>query len=333
MSIKLHYAGQIGTQGFGWATCNNNLFRALYQHFKPVENPMDADVVFMPLADHDFNPATNARARWNVAYTFFEYPLGPNAAANAAKYDIVFCGSTWCLDRMQEAGITNGQVLIQGVDHSVFYPRPRVPDGKFKIFSGGKFEYRKGQDLVIAAFREFAEDHPEAHLVCAWWNPWPQLILQALGLMDLELPNAGNGPQEDFFSALLIANGISEDRFTILPRLSHAGLAEAMAQTECGLFPNRCEGGTNLVMMEYAATFSPVVANTLTGHSDVEDLIDVSIPACYDSMKWAVQSAPSIRNCLDYVYCNRNAHFKPHWDWKQTAKTVANAIERLTVAV
>jgi hypothetical protein len=73
MSIKLHYAGyQPGASGFGWATCNANLFKALYQHFKPVDNPLDADVVFMPMADHDLNPATDARARWNVAYTFFE---------------------------------------------------------------------------------------------------------------------------------------------------------------------------------------------------------------------------------------------------------------------
>jgi glycosyltransferase involved in cell wall biosynthesis len=324
----LHYAGQPGS-GFGWGVCNTNLRRELVKHFELIDGA--ADIVFMPLVDHSLNPATSARGQINVAYTFFEFPLGPDAAANAAKYDIVFCGSAWCKERLAEKGIHNTEVLIQGVDQSIFYPRPRKPDGQFRIFSGGKFEYRKGQDLVIRAFAQFAKDHPEAHLVCAWFNPWPKLAIECAQMAGLA---AQGSTLEAFYEDMLCRAGIPRDRFTILPQLSHAKLAEQMAQTDCGLFPNRCEGGTNLVLMEYASCGGLTVANRLTGQEDVDELISVSIPAFYDDNKWAVQSPAIIADSLEVAKRNVNSGrvvIIPTWE--QSAKTVANAIERLAVAV
>ena len=49
-------------------------------------------------------------------------------------------------------------------------------DDRFVIFSGGKLEYRKGQDIVIAAFKIFQKRHPEALLITAWHNVWPQFM-------------------------------------------------------------------------------------------------------------------------------------------------------------
>lgn len=46
-------------------------------------------------------------------------------------------------------------------------------------------------------------------------------------------------------------------------------MARVYANSDVGLFPNRCEGGTNLVMMEYMACGKPVVATQSTGHSDI----------------------------------------------------------------
>ncbi len=41
------------------------------------------------------------------------------------------------------------------------------------VFSGGKFELRKGQDVVIRAYRVLQDRHPDVMLVNAWFNPWP----------------------------------------------------------------------------------------------------------------------------------------------------------------
>ncbi len=324
--MRLHYAGTPG-EGFGWGCCNKNLLRELG---KLAEITTDADVVFMPLADHDMNPATKARGKINLAYCFFESPLGPNAVENAARYDIVFVGSTWCLERMRERGITNGEVLIQGVDHSIFKPGHREKDNQFRIFSGGKFEYRKGQDLVIAAFAEFAKDHPEAHLVCAWFNPWPQLIYSMWNSRHIVFEAEGK-TQMEFASSLLQRNGV--ENFTVLPQLTQRELASQMQNTDCGLFPNRCEGGTNLVLMEYASCGRQVVANILTGHADVKDSIHVDIRSERGPGEWAEQSVEDVVIALRlaqegwYV----DSVTPPQWTWERAARQIIDRIETLTL--
>lgn len=329
--MTLHYAGQPG-QGYGWGTCNTHL-RAELSKLVTL-NEGTANVVFMPLADHDLNPATPARGEVNLAYTFFEYELGPNAAANAAKFDTVFAGSTWCLDRLAERGIHNTALLIQGVDAKQFSPQPkRKPDGQFRIFSGGKFEFRKGQDLVIAAFREFAKAHPEAHLVCSWFNPWPGLIFQAIGAGKLLAPpDYKYKDQSDYFATLLVCNGLGLDQFTILPQLSHTDLAREMANTDTGLFPNRCEGGTNLVLMEYAALGRPVIANVLTGHADVVDAVRYIIPATADpATGWAEQSVADIVMQLKIADVSREylpLKPAPSWPWADAAEKIVTTAQK-----
>ena len=70
------------------------------------------------------------------------------------KYDLVLVGSSWNKNKLEQAGIKNVEVLIQGIDPEIFYPSESETDKKFfKIFSGGKFELRKGQDLVLKAVR------------------------------------------------------------------------------------------------------------------------------------------------------------------------------------
>ena len=251
---------------------------------------------------------------------------GPRAAENAAQFDTVFCGSTWCLNRLRERGIHNAKVLIQGVDPEVFSPcEPRKPDGEFRIFSGGKFEHRKGQDLVIAAFTEFVKIEPSAHLVASWFNPWPQLI-----------PLPAGKTQAQHFSDLCIGAGISPVNFTILPHLRQHELAGAMADTDAGLFPNRCEGGTNLVLMEYAAMSRKVIANAMTGHADVRDAIDFLIPACEDRApdryRWAFDEVGDIVAQLRDAFARRfePKSAPPAWSWDDTAEKVADAVREIT---
>lgn len=334
--MKIHYSGAKG-QGWGWGVFGESIARELAKLGALTENAADADVALIPLADHDLNAGSPVRARVNLAVCFFEFELGPNAAANAAKYDLIFAGSTWCLDRLAERGITNTALLIQGVDSAVFSPQPkRKPDGQFRIFSGGKFEYRKGQDLVIAAFREFAKTHPEAHLVCSWFNPWPALIKQGWSERELLMPSYQYATQEALFADIVRYNALlrtDSDQFTILPQLSHADLAREMANTDAGLFPNRCEGGTNLLLMEYAALGRPVIANVLTGHADVAWAIHHKIVADEDPQTlWAKQTIRAITNeiemakmmCMPGIEVNT----PPRWPWSDAAEKIVTTARK-----
>ena len=60
--------------------------------------------------------------------------------------------------------------FIQGVD------LPRGRGERFIVYSGGKLEHRKGQDIVVAAFREFVKTHPDAVLATTWHNQWPMTM-------------------------------------------------------------------------------------------------------------------------------------------------------------
>jgi glycosyltransferase involved in cell wall biosynthesis len=321
--MTIHYTGQQGGP-FGWGTFGAAM--ALDFHRAGVWAERDsADVIFQPLADNNFTPSAPLGKR-NVAMSFFEFALGPDAKANAGKFETVFVGSTWCQQRCIEAGILNTRVLIQGVDGDIFKPQPpRTPDGTIRIFSGGKFEYRKGQDLVIAAFREFAKAHPEAHLVCAWFNPWPALF-KTMAHTKVISPLAHGATQPEFFRSLLRNNGLADSQFTILPQLSHTDLAREMARTDFGLFPNRCEGGNNLVLQEYASCGRRIVANAMTGHADVREAITHRIYATKDENHWAVQSVQEIADAMNGAMMYPQMNPAPVWTWEAAARTVLDAL-------
>lgn len=332
--MKLFYPGQRGGP-FGWGVFGEAMTKALAAHFDVVAEPTGADVAFLPCADHDLNLVAAPTAPINIGMTFFESALGERAAANAAKLDLLFVGSSWCLDRAWERGITNTKVLMQGVDQSIFWPHPRAKDGQFRIFSGGKFEWRKGQDLVIRAFAQFAKTHPDAHLVCSWFNPWPGLVRDMVQRM-LGIPAGERDSHEGqrlLYEQTLLYFGIPRDRFTILPQLGQHDLANAMRGTDIGLFPNRCEGGTNLVLMEYLSCGRRAVTNTLTGHADLwnEDDYIVRIMAMPDAQHWAEQSVQDIVDALEVAYAERNQPFQspPAWTWEAAAKTVADEVARI----
>lgn len=339
LEVKIHYTGQQGGP-FGWGQFGANMVKQWRSLNAYAERPEDADCIFHVASNPDFEPLQGFRGRFgdvNFGMAFFESELGPRAAEYAKRYDVLFVGSTWCKERCVERGIHNTEVLIQGVDRSIFNPFRAFDDliqsekdrlwsssrKQFRIFSGGKFEYRKGQDLVIGAFREFAKDHPEAHLVCAWFNPWFMGMHADFARMNLRWPSARCGNQEEWFGALLLMNGLRSDQFTILPQLSQRDLAREMANTDCGLFPNRCEGGTNLVLMEYAACGGAVVANLGTGHADIPELIEQDMEYKEDKNHWAWSDDDDIRDGLHGAYYDRTTFpNKPIPTWESAAKQV-----------
>ncbi len=361
---KLFYAGMPG-DGTGWGVCNANLIRELskladvytadsFSGRKWASNDLLYDAaVFQPLEDHDFNPARvmldmedsplarkphtprglNITGRKNLAYTFFEFALGPKAAENAKRYDVVFCGSTWCLERMQERGITNGKVLVQGVNHDIFKPgKGRAKDGEFWIFSGGKFEYRKGQDLVLAAFKEILKTHPKARLITAWQNAWPATMDSMADSPHIKFELVGDDWRHQL-GHLCTINGIPQDRVLTLPGIiPNERMADIYRQCDLGLFPNRCEGGTNLVMMEFAACGRPLVCGNLTGHSDVFSAGMFGCRPKFDANHWAEYDVAEIVNEVRHWMIKPAKELTEHgtagaramqrWTWERAARTI-----------
>jgi glycosyltransferase involved in cell wall biosynthesis len=237
--------------------------------------PVTVDVpVLQNILDKSLRPALPSfRGSWNVGYTFFEdNVLHPSFIENGQRfYDVVVTGSLWCEEVLRGYGMTNVATIIQGIDPTIFNPshaRKEYLQDRFVIFSGGKFELRKGQDLVIRAFKVMQDRYPDVMLVNSWYNHWAT-SMQTMTAS----PHIRFVPQSGDYNALMertfVENGIDPARVITLPPLPNIMMTRIYRNTDIGVFPNRCEGGTNLVLMEYMACGKPAIASYSSGHRDV----------------------------------------------------------------
>lgn len=297
--MKLFFCGK-GGENYGWGTCIANLKKHLAPlcELELVEKAPASKLpgpAFVPIVDYKLNPIFEVRAERVIGYCFTEAPLDDDSRKNAERYDLIFAGSTWNKQRIRDAGIkTPCKVLIQGIDHEIFKPQP-MPDRKqFVVFSGGKYEYRKGQDYVAAAMKHFMDVHADAVLITAWYNPWPasQQSMKDSWLIEWDKPFEGLPPERVF----------------ALPCISHAKTPEVYAQSHIGLFPNRCEAGTNLVLCEYMACGRPVIASYATGHTDVLAGAGPYVlkTGSYDPAGWFNPEVCDILASLEHAYHHRD---------------------------
>ena len=192
-----------------------------------------------------------------------------DARSRARHYPLIVTGSTWNRQVLAAAGIDHVTTVIQGVDPTWYHPAARrdLFPGRFVVFSGGKAEHRKGQDLVVEAFRPFARSHPDALLLTAWGSPWPQLALSLNQNSALQPVRMTNNAID--FTQWTCDNGIPQDQVLHLGPVPHVHLPRIVREADIALFPNRAEGGTNLVAMECMASAIPVILSANTGHLDL----------------------------------------------------------------
>ncbi len=209
--------------------------------------------------------------RPNIGVTFFvDTVLGKEGSDEARKYALIVAGSSWNRDLMLANGIKHAALVLQGIDPTVFHPAPRAgmfPD-RFLVFSGGKFEYRKSQDLVMKAFAAFSRRHPEALLVTAWHSPWPKLAQTVQIHPGVPPVPFGKTGQPDI-PAWASAFGVREDAVLDLGAVPNVQMPGILREMDVAVFPNRCEPGTNLVAMECMACGLPVILSRNTGHTDI----------------------------------------------------------------
>ncbi|THD59051.1 glycosyltransferase family 4 protein [Phenylobacterium sp.] len=209
-----------------------------------------------------------------IGVTFFETPqLDADAITRARACPVVVTGSTWNAELLRAHGLTNVRNVLQGIDPSLFHPAPRlgVYTDRFLIFSGGKLERRKGQDIVLTAVRRFVERHPDALLVTAWHGPVTDYI-RTLDAGGLTSPVPFDGIGQVDVTGWALANGIGPDNVLDLGSVPNAMMPGLLREMDVALFPNRAEGGTNLVAMECMACGVPTILSANTGHLDlIED--------------------------------------------------------------
>lgn len=207
--------------------------------------------------------------------------LTPEAVEYLKGLDARIAPSQWVADALAAVGIPEVPVAVQGYDERVWMPRnaariaPRVMvptqhTGPF-IFSGGKLEFRKGQDIVVAAFRQVLATYPDAVLVTAWDNPWPQTMDGIWLAGHVKGVPAIRGGKADVTN-WLVANGIPARHVLDVGKVNPLELAAIVRSCDVGVFPNRCEGATNMVLVEALASGVPCVATVGHGHGMLKDV-------------------------------------------------------------
>jgi glycosyltransferase involved in cell wall biosynthesis len=252
----------------------------------------------------------------------FEESVLPQAAIAHAKrhYRHLATGSRYCAEVLRAHGLDSVSVIPHGVNSEVFCPstEPRkILEGKFVVFSGGKFELRKGQDIVIRAFKILQDRHPDVILINSWHNSWAfnRDTMAGSSLIRYFPPKDDN--HVAWMNALLATHGIDLDRvITVGPR-DHRLLSQLYHASDLGLFPNRLEGGNNMVLMEFMACGKPVLVSYNSGHTEIVNrknavLIDTHRPMerRTGTELIAVWNDPSLEETiekLEWCYHHRDA--------------------------
>jgi glycosyltransferase involved in cell wall biosynthesis len=309
------------TDPFDAEDVGDELDHALLKSKVALTSPPGGAPVLQSIANTSLTPyRPDLSGKPTVGYTFFEDNLAVGRYVEHApsRYDIVATGSRWCEQVLRHYGLTSVSTVLQGVDSSLFHPNANGKEyfkDTFVVFSGGKFEYRKGQDLVIRAFKVLQDRHPDVMLITAWHNIW-QFSTETM----CASPHIRFQPRAGDFRAViqrvLADNGVRLDRVITLGLRSNLTMARIYSNTDVGLFPNRCEGGTNLVLMEYMACGKPAIASYNSGHKDIltarnsvriEKMKPVTVRAGEDVALWDDPDLDETIEKLEWAYQNRDS--------------------------
>lgn len=285
-----------------------------------------------------------------VGVTFLEHStLSADGRQRADQFALIIAGSRWNERVLRANGIAATTTVLQGVDTTLFHPAPatgRYRD-RFVIFSGGKLEFRKGQDLVVRAFRAFQQRHPEALLLTAWHVSWAWRDKFMAGLTDTsEAPMAEDGVSVDT-AAWAIVNGVPADALIALRAVPNIAMPFVVREADVAIFPNRCEGGTNLVAMECMACGIPTILSSNTGHLDLIERPGVAfalerqtppVDGIYDTRDWGESDVEEMVEKLEAVWRDRaaakavaarGAAFMSAMTWERQTDLLLRAIDPL----
>ena len=342
------YLGLSRGENYGWGVCSKYLRKELPGKIETIDldnlktasaNETLPGYVFTAIKNNNLEALHPSKGIKTYGYTFFENELTKTSLENAKHFDTIVAGSSWCEQKLRVAGIEQTKILIQGIDPELFYPgKQKENDNLFVIFSGGKFELRKGQDLVLRAFKILQQKYKDIILINAWYNFWQDAIDTMYNSSHIKFKYKGNNWQ-DVMQTVYKINEIDASKIFTIPLVPNEKLRELYLKSDVGLFPNRCEGGTNLVMMEYMACGKPVIASYNSGHKDtLTD--DNSLPLMtmndfrlFDDDRnliadWSEPDLDEIISKVEFAYHNRDKmkdignnaaeHFK-QFTWTHTA--------------
>lgn len=267
-----------------------------------------------------------------IGLSFFEIDtLTKKEIASYSLLDKIIAPSQWAKNILIQNNINKEiSVCPMGVDTTIFdgkAPKDKLDD-KYIFINIGKWEIRKGHDVLINIFNKAFNNDDNVEL-------W---MVNHNGFISRDTMNQWISFYKD--SPL-------GEKIKIYPRLpTQQILSRVMAYSDCGIFPSRGEGWNNEAI-EMMAMNKPVIITNYSAHTeycnkDNSYLIDISSTAtAIDGIwfngegNWASFDNDQIEQSIEhmrYVYKN-NIRSNPsglntaqHYSWSKTAQNIYNYI-------
>jgi glycosyltransferase involved in cell wall biosynthesis len=268
------------------------------------------DVYLAALGNTPISPSHNQFRHVGIIFNEVN-PLPKETINHFNKFEFLIAGSSWGASVLKKSGIDT-KTIIQGIDLDLFRPmNKKFLKDKFVVFSGGKLEYRKGQDILLKAFSVFSARHKDVVLVTTWRSYWENMAREGInrsGICEPIRPNQDMGTSINEWTA---NNGVNPNQVIHLDIVSNRLMPEVLREADLAVFPNRCEAGTNLVAMESLAFGLPCLISKNTGHLDIIHT-DNCIPLCDQKpnkdigrSEWGESSVDQIIDYMEEAYQGR----------------------------
>lgn len=240
-----------------------------------------------------------------------------DASKKLAAYDRLLTGSNWCKNIIEDATGREVKCIFEGIDPSVFYPGPRSGwFNTFNIYSSGKVEFRKAQDVVLLAFKRFSQRHPDARLITSWNSPFSDLGNGFKGKVEQPLWMNDKGQLD--IKRWAHDNDIDHSKVIDLGCCPNFVIPSVLREMDVMLAPTRVESCTSLPVKEAMACGIPVIAGFHSGMKDLltdenslrlmrQTVIAGSSEYFFPNsdMEWYESDPEEIDEKLEWVYQNR----------------------------
>lgn len=207
-----------------------------------------------------------------IGRVIVEKPDLKYAMQNLERYDALITGSNWNKKILEDATGREVTVIHEGVDPSIFYPAPKCGwlDDTFKIYSAGKVEYRKAQDVVLLAFKRFSERHADARLITMWQSPFTDLANGYKGICDNPLWMGPNGQLD--IKRWAHDNGVDPEKVHDVGVVPNFVVPNILREMDVMLAPSRVESCQSLPVLEAMACGVPVIYGNHSGMMDLSNM-------------------------------------------------------------
>lgn len=245
--VALNFATRLNCRLFPIGQPSGNLPKSVVENLQ-LDTEIDLTLPTVRLF-HQFDLQCVGRSK-KIGYTIFELDkFNKVEKAHLKSMDEIWVCTEWAKAVIESNNISvPTKVVPLGVDRKIFSEVDHTPE-KYIFLSAGKWEVRKSQDEIVAAFNAAFNTSDNVELWLSMHNGFmPQDFMHA---KKAEYLGTRMGPKIKFVG----------------PFDSQAGIARIMRMVSCGVFPSKAEGW-GLETLEMMACGKPVIVTNYAGHTE-----------------------------------------------------------------